>query len=45
MSLLEPQQHAPTFSLANQDSVPVTLQSLLGHRVLLWWYPKADTPG
>lgn len=45
MPLLKPQQPAPVFSLPNQDGVPVSLENLLGHRVLLWWYPKADTPG
>ena len=36
---------APPFSLPNQDGVPVSLADFRGHYLLLWWYPKADTPG
>lgn len=36
---------APDFALPDQDDRPVTLSSLRGHWVLLWWYPMADTPG
>jgi peroxiredoxin Q/BCP len=38
-------QRAPDFSLADQDGRMVTLSSFLGRRVLLYFYPKADTPG
>jgi peroxiredoxin Q/BCP len=37
--------HAPDFTLPDQDGNPVTLSDLRGRWVLLWWYPKADTPG
>jgi cytochrome oxidase Cu insertion factor (SCO1/SenC/PrrC family) len=36
---------APEFELPDQDGQPVSLSSLRGHWVLLWWYPMADTPG
>ena len=36
---------APPFRLPNQDGVPVGLTDFRGHYLLLWWYPKADTPG
>jgi peroxiredoxin Q/BCP len=36
---------APDFTLPNQDGEPVTLSSLRGKRVVLYFYPKADTPG
>lgn len=36
---------APTFVLPNQDGEDVSLESLRGRWVLLYWYPKADTPG
>lgn len=36
---------APEFELPDQDVQPVSLSSLRGHWVLLWWYPMADTPG
>jgi peroxiredoxin Q/BCP len=36
---------APDFTLPDQDGNSVTLSDLGGRWVLLWWYPKADTPG
>ena len=36
---------APGFSLPDQDGNLVALADLCGHWVLLWWYPKASTPG
>ncbi|HUB75835.1 MAG TPA: thioredoxin-dependent thiol peroxidase, partial [Solirubrobacteraceae bacterium] len=36
---------APDFTLANQDGEPVSLSALRGHPVVLYFYPKADTPG
>ena len=36
---------APAFSLTNQDGAEVTLASLKGQRVVLYFYPADDTPG
>ncbi len=36
---------APDFVLTAHDGSTVTLSEQRGHRVLLWFYPKADTPG
>ena len=36
---------APDFTLPDQDGLPVTLSELRGRRVVLYFYPKADTPG
>ena len=36
---------APEFSLMNQDGDIVSLENLRGKKVLLWFYPKANTPG
>ena len=36
---------APNFSLMNQDGDIISLESLKGKKVLLWFYPKANTPG
>lgn len=36
---------APDFSLHNQDDQAVTLSELKGKKVLLYFYPKAMTPG
>ena len=42
---LEAGQAAPDFTLADQTGTPVTLSELRGHRVILYFYPEADTPG
>lgn len=36
---------APDFLFTNQDGRDVSLRDFSGKYVLLWWYPKADTPG
>lgn len=36
---------APDFNVPDQDGNPVRLSDQRGRWVLLWWYPKADTPG
>lgn len=36
---------APAFSVRNQDGDTVTLDQFRGKTVVMWWYPKADTPG
>jgi peroxiredoxin Q/BCP len=36
---------APDFTLHNQDDAPVTLSALRGKPVVLYFYPRADTPG
>ena len=38
-------ERAPDFTLPDQDSQPVTLSELAGRPVVLYFYPKADTPG
>ena len=36
---------APAFSLPDQNGETVSLQDLRGQRVVLYFYPKDDTPG
>jgi peroxiredoxin Q/BCP len=36
---------APDFTLTSDSGEPVTLSSLRGKRVVLYFYPKDDTPG
>jgi thioredoxin-dependent peroxiredoxin len=43
--VLEEGQEAPDFELADQDGEPVRLSSFRGSPVVLYFYPKADTPG
>ena len=45
MSVIDVGNEAPAFELANQDGNIVSLSSYAGKYVLLWWYPRADTPG
>ncbi|MEI8033419.1 MAG: thioredoxin-dependent thiol peroxidase [Chlorobiaceae bacterium] len=36
---------APAFSATDQDGRPVTLEEYRGRKVVLYFYPKDDTPG
>jgi peroxiredoxin Q/BCP len=38
-------EEAPDFTVQSHAGDWVKLSSLRGHRVLLWFYPMADTPG
>jgi peroxiredoxin Q/BCP len=38
-------QPAPDFELPDQSGTPVRLSSFRGRRVVLYFYPKANTPG
>jgi peroxiredoxin Q/BCP len=41
----EPGDLAPDFTLPDQSGSPVTLSAMRGKNVVLYFYPKADTPG
>ena len=43
--VLKPGDKAPSFSLLDQNNDKVTLASLKGRKALIYFYPKADTPG
>ena len=43
--MLEPGNKAPTFTLLNQAGEKVKLADFKGRKVLVYFYPKADTPG
>ena len=36
---------APDFTLLDQNEQPVALKNFKGKTVVLFFYPKADTPG
>jgi peroxiredoxin Q/BCP len=42
---LEPGDEAPDFTLPDADGNPVSLSSLRGQRVIVYFYPAAMTPG
>lgn len=43
--MIEAGAKAPKFTLENQDGEKVALSGLAGKTVVLYFYPKADTPG
>jgi thioredoxin-dependent peroxiredoxin len=43
--MIEEGAQAPDFTLPDQDGADVTLSDLRGKPVVLYFYPKADTPG
>ena len=45
MQLLEIGDKAPEFSLSNQNGKQVSLVTFKGQYVILYFYPKDDTPG
>jgi peroxiredoxin Q/BCP len=45
MSKIEEGKKAPDFTLPDQDGKPVTLSSFKGKDVIVYFYPKDDTPG
>lgn len=45
MSRLVPGLKAPTFTLLDQEGDPVKLADQAGTNVLVYFYPRADTPG
>ncbi|MFA7172038.1 MAG: thioredoxin-dependent thiol peroxidase [Kiritimatiellia bacterium] len=45
MNLLKPGQIAPPLKLLDQNEAEVTLSDFKGRKVLLYFYPKALTPG
>jgi peroxiredoxin Q/BCP len=42
---LKPGDKAPDFTLLDQTSSPVSLSGYKGRKALVYFYPKADTPG
>ena len=45
MSKLEPGAKAPAFTLTDADGKKVSLSSFAGHKVVVYFYPRDDTPG
>jgi thioredoxin-dependent peroxiredoxin len=45
MTTLKPGDAAPDFSATDQHSNEISLKSLKGKKVVLYFYPKDDTPG
>ena len=43
--MIKPGDMAPDFTLPDQNGDPVSLSGLRGRPVVLYFYPKADTPG
>ncbi len=45
MTTLQPGDKAPDFSIPNQDGETVSLSDFKGKKLVLFFYPKASTPG
>ena len=45
MGNIEEGKKAPDFTLPDQDGKPVTLSEFKGKDVIVYFYPKDDTPG
>ena len=43
--MLEVGQKAPDFTLPDQNGDDVSLSNFSGKKVVLWFFPKASTPG
>ena len=43
--MLELGQNAPEFTLSNSEGNEISLIDFRGRKVILWFYPKASTPG
>lgn len=43
--MLNPGDQAPDFTAQNHRGESISLTDLRGRPVVLWFYPKADTPG
>lgn len=43
--MLEPNTKAPEFTLNDKDGNPVSLSDFAGKKVVLYFYPKDNTPG
>ena len=43
--MLESNVKAPDFTLSDKDGKQVSLTDFLGHKVVLYFYPKDNTPG
>jgi peroxiredoxin Q/BCP len=43
--MLKVGDEAPDFAVSDHHGNTVSLHDLRGRKVVLWFYPKADTPG
>ena len=43
--MLQPGADAPEFSVNDHNGNKINLKEFLGKKIVLWFYPKADTPG
>ncbi len=45
MNVLKVGDNAPDFSCKNQNGKIINLSDMIGKKIVLFFYPKANTPG
>ena len=45
MDLLNIGNQAPNFCLLNHEGIEVCLDDFKGKKIVIWFFPKANTPG
>jgi peroxiredoxin Q/BCP len=45
VNMLKVGDETPAFSLPSDSGKQVSLKDLAGHKLVLYFFPKADTPG
>ena len=43
--MIEAGMRAPAFTVKTDEGTDFSIESLKGHRVVLFFFPRADTPG
>ncbi len=43
--MLKPGDPAPAFVGSDQQGNPIRLEDFRGRNLIMWFFPKADTPG
>jgi len=43
--MIEAGMEAPAFTLKTDEGKDLSLEGLKGHKIVLFFFPKADTPG
>ena len=45
MNLLNIGDQAPDFRISNHEGIETSLDNFKGKKIVIWFFPKANTPG